>query len=329
MIRQAIDGKSLFLFDVCIAIVLLGVLLVSTPLVDHWIPGNGPETGWVTASIVLLLGFGPVLLFSWIERFLTPAGPRKTPRQWFLHLKINILYSFANLLAGALAATAVVGLNRRYGLGFIDLRFASGKGVPALIAAFFLGALIRDFLYYCYHWIVHKVAFLWQIHKLHHMDQELDVLSTTRESWIDAFISTFFLVIPAAAIFKLDDVDPYSIGLLGGFICGSFNSFAGSFTHLNAKLHLGWASTIWNGPQLHRIHHSRLPQHRDKNLCLYLPIWDVLFGTYYAPARDEYPPTGVDGEKEIESVMEAGVFTFREWWKMLRRAGITGHAADA
>jgi sterol desaturase/sphingolipid hydroxylase (fatty acid hydroxylase superfamily) len=50
----------------------------------------------------------------------------------------------------------------------------------------------------------------------------------------------------------------------------------------------------------------------------FVPLWDVLFGTYYAPKWNEFPPTGVDGEREIQSFWEAHIFTFREWWKMFR-----------
>jgi sterol desaturase/sphingolipid hydroxylase (fatty acid hydroxylase superfamily) len=75
---------------------------------------------------------------------------------------------------------------------------------------------------------------------------------------------------------------------------------------------------LWCGPQIHRIHHSVLPQHRDKNYAVWFPLWDVLFGTYYHPARDEFPPTGVKGETEIKSLWEAETYTLRQWWKFLR-----------
>ena len=34
-------------------------------------------------------------------------------------------------------------------------------------------------------------------------------------------------------------------------------------------------------------------QHRDKNFAGLLPLWDILFGTYYQPAPGEYPQTGI------------------------------------
>jgi sterol desaturase/sphingolipid hydroxylase (fatty acid hydroxylase superfamily) len=42
------------------------------------------------------------------------------------------------------------------------------------------------------------------------------------------------------------------------------------------------------------------------------PIWDVLFNTYRAPARNEYPPTGVVGVR-IDTVIEASIYPFRKW----------------
>jgi sterol desaturase/sphingolipid hydroxylase (fatty acid hydroxylase superfamily) len=56
----------------------------------------------------------------------------------------------------------------------------------------------------------------------------------------------------------------------------------------------------------------------DKNFVAFFPIWDILFGTYYQPGRDEFPPTGVQGEREIRSVWEAQLFPLREWWNMYR-----------
>ena len=62
----------------------------------------------------------------------------------------------------------------------------------------------------------------------------------------------------------------------------------------------------------HRIHHSREIAHRDKNFAVYFPIWDVLFGTYYAPAREEFPATGIQGVT-IRTLWEAASWPFIKW----------------
>ena len=66
------------------------------------------------------------------------------------------------------------------------------------------------------------------------------------------------------------------------------------------------------GPQIHRIHHSRMPQHLDRNFAAYFPIWDVIFGTYYHPKPAEFPATGVSGTR-IESVWGLSTYPFYQW----------------
>jgi sterol desaturase/sphingolipid hydroxylase (fatty acid hydroxylase superfamily) len=37
-------------------------------------------------------------------------------------------------------------------------------------------------------------------------------------------------------------------------------------------------------PRFHRWHHTDETEARDKNFAGLLPLWDLLFGTYYVPA---------------------------------------------
>ena len=41
---------------------------------------------------------------------------------------------------------------------------------------------------------------------------------------------------------------------------------------------------------------------RRPKLCRIFPLWDVVFGTYHHPKRDEYPKTGVVGEPSDASL---------------------------
>jgi sterol desaturase/sphingolipid hydroxylase (fatty acid hydroxylase superfamily) len=65
------------------------------------------------------------------------------------------------------------------------------------------------------------------------------------------------------------------------------------FYHSNIKTHLGILRYVMVTPQSHRIHHSRLRAHRDKNFGAIFSLWDHLFGTQYR-RYDEYPETGLD-----------------------------------
>jgi len=298
-------------------LVLLGILVLVASLGDLSRPFSNP------AVRVYLLAFGMYIVLALLERALPPAGPRKSFNDWLLNFQINIFTGSFFALGGVILGLLVKALNQHFRLGWIDLRFAHGHAAATLFGVYLLSSFVGDFFYYWYHRTWHRVPFFWQSHKLHHMDTSLEAITVGRQSWTEIMLP-LFTGLPAAVIFKLDAIDYFSVGVSGAVI-GIFSMAWGPLFHANVRLHLGRASFLLNNPQLHRIHHSRLPQHRDKNFANYYPIWDVIFGTYYEPSRDEYPATGVEGEAEITSFAEAQLVTLRGWWQILR-AWRQGHA---
>jgi sterol desaturase/sphingolipid hydroxylase (fatty acid hydroxylase superfamily) len=301
--------------DVAVTAVTVAAVVVVSVASAHL--GAEPRALSWTFWFTLLIGFASFPVVAGIERLLRPVVPRKSLKTWLLHYRLNMLLSMSFAVAGALSVMLITALNHHYGLGVIDLRFDAGHGPWAILGIFILSTLIYDFFYYWYHRSLHTFPVLWQIHKLHHMDPQMDVVTVGRQNWVEGFTHTFFAITVPALFFKLNQVDFLDAGVTGAAI-GIFASCWGPFFHANVKLHLGKAAFLMNAPQLHRIHHSRLPQHQDKNFSNYFPVWDLLFGTYYRPDRDEYPPTGVEGEKEVDSLLEAELLTIRAWRRMFR-----------
>ena len=302
------------LFGVLAAILISGSLYLQPALLGV------PSPTIKAALIATLLPIGAVVVLSILERFLPPAGPRKSLRTWFLHLQIMVFFTFMVGLSVVLASISVGAVTRSLDipLGIFDLPLTGGGGLMALLAAAWVVAVLNDFFFYWYHRALHKFPVLWAHHKLHHMDPELDAMTLARANWIEVFLAAIGIVIPMMVLFKVNPVDPWSLGLLSGISATVFNTLL-TIGHANIRLGAGRANVLWCSPQVHRIHHSRLPEHRDRNFAFTLPLWDVLFGTYHAPAANEYPPTGVDGETDIRSFWEAQIFTQREWWRMFKR----------
>jgi sterol desaturase/sphingolipid hydroxylase (fatty acid hydroxylase superfamily) len=302
-------------------LVLLAALVYETL---HLVPAISSQPPAPVGAILLatLLPFGSLVLLSLVERLFPPAGPRKSLERWFLHLQINIFWSLSAGVLFVLATLMASVLARSLGFspGLIDLRFAEGRGLFILLAAVWVSSVVGDFFFYWYHRTLHAVHVLWQIHKMHHMDQELDVLTVFRDNWLDTVGSALFTALPMALLFKLDTFDPWQLGIVGGIAATALSTIL-TIGHMNVRWQVGKGSVLFCSPQLHRIHHSCLPQHFDKNFAVVFPLWDVLFGTYYSPARDEFPPTGVPGEQEIQSFWEAQTFTLRHWWRMFRGEG--------
>lgn len=290
--------------------------LVSAGLITGLLALTRSSIEWLSdlseGTLVSLVMFVPALALALLER-IAPAAPHKSTREWLLNLKISLLSVFTRQAAIVLSLFIAAALASHSGIGWIDLRFASGRGMTALIAASLLALLLSDFLYYWWHRWQHKSPILWQQHKLHHMDESVNVTTNYRTDWLEQLPVVVLPAVVLVILFKLDPV----VGV-AGIIRGVVVNLWAVFFHANLRLSLGWASVIVGNPQVHRIHHSRLLQHRDRNFASLFPIWDYLFGTYYHPARDEFPPTGVDTEPEVVTLAEAVTLSFRGWRDLFR-----------
>jgi sterol desaturase/sphingolipid hydroxylase (fatty acid hydroxylase superfamily) len=263
---------------------------------------------------------GITVFFSVAERFF-PAGAQKSFKGWlFNFIHIGLPVSLASIIWGVIAGTSIAALGNHFGLGLIDLRFSTAGGTPYLILTALLATFIFDFFYYWFHRFLHASRFLWHIHKLHHMDEQLSATTNGRSHVLEELGRVPMIAIPTAILFKLNpDV--------GGIIGYSIVMWS-IFFHANLRLQFGRAGILFYGPQGHRIHHSRLHEHLDKNFAAYFPVWDALFGTYHHPAHDEFPPTGVHDEPDIDSFSETLILPFRAWRKIFlewrgRRTALT------
>ena len=225
------------------------------------------------------------VVFAVLER-LFPAVEHKAAKEWRFNLSVSLLY----MAVGTIAAVAggLIGEKLRAVLhgGLINLRIGKPGGIARDLAATLLSLLVFDFFYYWYHRSEHKYPWLWAIHKLHHLDPGINVSTNLRHHWLEDVGRIPMITIPMAILFNLSP-------RVGGAIGFAFSAWT-YFIHANLKLNLGWLSWLIEGPQVHRIHHSKLLQHYDRNFAAFFPIWDVVFGTYHHPRRGEYPPDGGD-----------------------------------
>ncbi len=201
------------------------------------------------------------------------------------------------------------------GLGALAAWIAFGPSVrpirlepdPAWALAFVvLNLLAIDSLYYFYHRAQHRFRFLWALHELHHADAELNATSSYRTYWLEVPVQTILVTTPTLLLFGALGPDHARLVLTGSL-------FFLIFSHSNLRLELGPLTGWLVGPQAHRIHHSRLPGHRDRNFAQYFSFLDRLFGTWRAPAPGEFPPTGADDLASDASLGTVLARPFRIW----------------
>ena len=228
-----------------------------------------------------LLGALTTLEFVWPRRPRTFSRSRRWP--------VNIIITIANTVLARLTFGAIPYLYaeqvfaQKHGIiGYFSL-----EGWPAIIISF----LALDLLIYLQHIMFHATPVLWRLHKVHHSDPDLDVTSGFRFHPIEIILSLVIKLLGIGAI----GAHPmgfliFEIMLNAGSLFNHSNiNVRGSFDHF-----LKWFIVT---PDMHRIHHSVEEQETNSNFSFSLSIWDRVFGTYKASARQpqESIVIGLDG----------------------------------
>lgn len=250
----------------------------------------------VVVSVLVL-----VVLFGVVEHVF---GNKRWRRPRTFELGLDLLHAAFNQLVTrwvsglAVIAVAVVIVTPLVILGVraLDERGEyQGFGPLAAAPLWIQGAaavVLGDFLLYWIHRLFHGRR-LWPFHAVHHSSTQLDWLSTFRSHPVNEIAGNLLLTIPFL--------------LLGFSPAASFPSPAvlGLYTilvHADVEWTFGPLRYLFVSPAFHRWHHSKVPEAIDRNFASLLPLWDLLFGTWYFP-RDRRP-----GDFGIDEPMA------RSWW---------------
>lgn len=137
--------------------------------------------------------------------------------------------------------------------------------------------VVRDFIQWNVHRLLHRVNGLWEVHKIHHSVQEMGFAAHLRYHWGETIVYRTIEFLPLSMIgFGLDDF----------FVVHIFTLAIGHLNHSNVYLPLGPLKYVLNNPQMHIWHHAKqLPEgyKYGANFGLTLSIWDYLFGYAYVP----------------------------------------------
>ena len=151
--------------------------------------------------------------------------------------------------------------------------------------------LVRDFVHWNVHRLLHRVPWLWEFHKVHHSVKQMGFAAHLRYHWMENVVYRGLEYLPLAMIgFGIDDF----------FAVYIFTLAVGHFNHSNLRLPLGPLKYLFNNPQMHIWHHSKaLPAASPYgvNYGLTLSVWDYLFGTAYIPHSGRDIELGFSGDE--------------------------------
>jgi sterol desaturase/sphingolipid hydroxylase (fatty acid hydroxylase superfamily) len=146
-----------------------------------------------------------------------------------------------------------------------------------------LAFMFDDFLRFFHHVLMHRIPWLWELHKTHHSARILTPVTLYRTHPLESAMATVRNSIStgvAVGVFififnsRFNLYTVLSVNVFG-FL---FNLLGSNLRHSHIPISFGFLEYIFISPKQHQIHHSSNPIHFNKNYGVSLSLWDALIG---------------------------------------------------
>lgn len=168
--------------------------------------------------------------------------------------------------------------------------------------------IVLDFVQWFTHTLLHRYAFLWKFHKVHHSVKEMGFAAHLRYHWMENIL--------------YKPLKTFGVMILGGFepeqayIVHFIAIAIGHLNHANIKITWGPLKYLFNNPVMHLYHHAHdLPEGRSYgvNFGISLSLWDYIFRTNYVPEDSGTIVLGFpDDEKFPQDFLRQNVYGFKK-----------------
>lgn len=213
-----------------------------------------------------------------------------------------------NLLLIPLVYYGAEGIRAIYAvLSIPTLPRSAWDGVPWVVIAI-VGVVSTDFADYWAHRLLHtKIG--WPIHAVHHSDSHVNGFTTLRVHALE------LVVMKGCYIVLLSWIAVPSELIASIFI---FTAMHNAYVHMEVDIDHGPLNWLIASPRFHRWHHADFPEAYGKNLANIMPIWDMMFGTYYPAGRcDKEMGALRDGVPDTDPV-QLTLLPFALWTRQCR-----------
>tara|TARA_R110002049_G_scaffold10127_2_gene50232 strand:- start:24113 stop:24958 length:846 start_codon:yes stop_codon:yes gene_type:complete len=236
-----------------------------------------------------LIVFLGVLVAMALWELAAPRRRREIPRviRWTNNLGLVVIDTIVLRLSFPILAVGLAVIAQDRGWGLFNIIEAPGW------VAVLVSIVVLDLAIYLQHVMFHAVPVLWRLHRMHHADLEFDVTTGLRFHPVEILLS---MGIKLAVVMALG---PPAVAVL---IFEVLLNATAMFNHSNIRLPIlvdRFLRLIVVTPDMHRVHHSIIPEETNSNFGFNLPWWDRLLGTYKAQ-----PKAGHEG-------MSIGIEQFR------------------
>ncbi|WP_076417087.1 sterol desaturase family protein [Colwellia sp. UCD-KL20] len=159
--------------------------------------------------------------------------------------------------------------------------------------------LVDDFTRFFLHYLLHKIPFLWEFHKVHHSATVLTPFTIYRSHPLENYFYACRMALTQGVVvgicyyyfgptLKMADILGANVFIF------LFNFLGSNLRHSHIWLSFGNPIENWIiSPAQHQIHHSTNPKHFDKNFGTALAIWDRIFGSHITAKGEQVLSYGV------------------------------------
>lgn len=206
---------------------------------------------------------------------------RKAKNYEFKDVSTNVYFALINVaLDGLMYVTSFIVMDF-----FFKYRLINWETTGFLY--WFVAFIGQDFLYYIHHYIDHHSRFFWAVHVTHHNSGFYNLTTGFRSPVFQPLYRFMFLVpLILAGIEPLHIMFAYAMNQNYGTLCHT------NFIKPNNRKGIaGFLLRIWEyifvTPSHHRVHHASNLKYLDKNMGMFLIIWDRMFGTFQKELTEE------------------------------------------
>jgi len=233
------------------------------------------ESLLATEPQLRLIVFLGVLVAMALWELAAPRRRREIPRviRWTNNLGLVVIDTIVLRLSFPILAVGLAVIAQDSGWGLFNIIEA-----PDWVAVI-VSIIVLDLVIYLQHVMFHAVPALWRLHRMHHADLEFDVTTGLRFHPVEILLSMGIKLAVVAAL------GPPAVAVL---IFEVLLNATAMFNHSNIRLPMlvdRFLRLIVVTPDMHRVHHSIIPEETNSNFGFNLPWWDRLLGTYKAQPK--------------------------------------------
>jgi len=253
----------------------------------------------MTEPVLRLVAFFGVFVVLAVWEALAPRRARSQTRRrrWSINLGLSALNTLVLRVAFPAAAVGAALWAAEGGWGLFNTLAAPGWLVIGV------SILVLDLAVYGQHRLSHAAPWLWRVHRLHHIDLDVDVTTATRFHPVEMVLSMLWKIAVVVAL---------GAPAVAVLVFEILLNAAAMFSHAQIKLPPAIdrpLRLLLVTPDMHRVHHSIHRDETDSNYAFLLSAWDRLFGSYRAQPRDghEAMVLGIEGHRSPRALSFTGL----------------------